>query len=104
MSKELKKSENLETNQNTGDIHEKNIKRYIFSIKSSEEGLEVGFDSFNNQEEMSSADASMFMVGLLRIMVDSGLPLEEIDPFLKNISDVTKEIYQNLPDETSSHE
>jgi TRAP-type uncharacterized transport system substrate-binding protein len=69
-------------------------KKFIFTITDKEEGIDVNFDSFEHQELMTSADASMIMLALTRMMIDSGLAIEDIDQFLSNIGEAAKELYK----------
>jgi hypothetical protein len=68
-------------------------KKFIFTLKDKEKGIDVGFDSFENQEPMSSVDASMIILALTQTLVDSGLQLQDVDEFLGNIGNAVKELY-----------
>jgi hypothetical protein len=69
-------------------------KKFIFTLADKDGGIDVSFDSFEDQEPMSAVDASMIMLGLTRVMLDSGLPIEDLDEFLGNIGQAAKEIHE----------
>ena len=73
--------------------HVETTKKFIFTLINKEEGIDVGFDSFENQEPMSSVDASMIILALTQMMVDSGLQLQDVEEFLGNIGNAVKELY-----------
>jgi len=80
--------------QNDKQLTDETTKKFIFTIIDSEKGVDINFESFENQEEMNAVDASLIMMALTRMMVDSGLPPMEINSFLKNIGEATKEMLE----------
>jgi hypothetical protein len=63
------------------------IKKYLFTIEDLPEGLNVGFESLEENEDqgMTVVDGTMIMLAISRMLLDEGLSPDQLKEFLDNV-------------------
>jgi len=74
----------------------KNVKKYMVTVEEVEGDIKVGFDSFEEQDPMSSVDASLVILALTQIMMESGLNPKDLKGFLDNIGEAAIDYWKTL--------